>query len=78
MMFSDSLSYNQQTYSFDAPLHFGAPLQQKHIQSNILRHMPYMLPMCVRRQAPVSLAAAPRRELPKGTINMEPQAASPQ
>ena len=27
---------------------------------------------------PVSLAAAPRRELPKGTITMEPQAAGSQ
>ena len=26
--------------------------------------------MCARRQAPVSLAAAPRRELPKDTITM--------
>ena len=26
--------------------------------------------MCVRRQAPVSLGAAPCRELPKGTITM--------
>ena len=35
-----------------------------------------MPPMCVRRQAPVSLAAAPRRELPNGTITMELQARS--
>ena len=34
--------------------------------------------MCVRRQAPVSLAVAPRRELPKGIITMKPQAAGPQ
>ena len=37
-----------------------------------------MFPMCVRRQAPVSLAAAPRCELPKRTITMGPQAAGPQ
>ena len=34
--------------------------------------------MCVRRQAPVSLATAPRRELPKSTITMRPQATGPQ
>ena len=37
-----------------------------------------MPPVCARQQAPVSLAAAPRRELPKGTITMGPQAAGPQ
>ena len=34
--------------------------------------------MCVRRQAPVSMAVAPRRELPKGIITMKPQVAGPQ
>ena len=30
-----------------------------------------MPPMCVRRQVPVSLAVAPRRELPKGIITIQ-------
>ena len=50
-------------------------MQQKHVEPKILGQMPYA-PMCVRRQAPVSLAVAPRRELPKGIITMKPQARS--
>ena len=45
-------------------------MQEKHVLPNILGHMPYASYMCARRQAPVSLAAAPHRELPKGTITM--------
>ena len=55
---------------FGAPVHFGAPMQQKHVYNLTFWCTCPIPPMCVRRLAPVSLAAAPSHHLPKGTISM--------
>ena len=45
-------------------------MQQKHVYNLTFWCTCPIPPMCVRRLAPVSLAAAPSHDLPKGTISM--------
>ena len=46
-------------YRVGAPLYIGAPMQQKHVESNMLGHMPYALYVCQAAGASINGGGAP-------------------